>query len=156
MKLPEDHQHQSVIKVEKYDQIDGRNALQTDAKALSLGLDPAKDPNDIMGKIWHENSDSSLSSEELPLTRILDMAILTAQSSLYFQEAYRHEKFYDPENPLVDIIGLQGNRMTVEVDTDNPNIDEDILTFYDTLQKNGELIGERFKILKRLLEDLGY
>jgi hypothetical protein len=92
----------------------------------------------------------------MPLTRILDMAILTAQSSLYFQEAYRHEKFYDPENPLIDIIGIQGNRMTAEIDTENPTIDPDILTFYDTLQKNGELIGERYKILKRLLEDLGY
>ena len=63
------------------------------------------------------------------LTRILDLAILVAQSSLYFQEAYRHEKFYDPENPLIEIIGLQGNRMTVEVDTENPKIDEDILLF---------------------------
>ncbi|MGC3604241.1 DUF6530 family protein, partial [Enterococcus faecium] len=25
-----------------------------------------------------------------------------------------------------------------------------------TLQKDGELIGERFRILKRLLEELGY
>lgn len=79
-----------------------------------------------------------------------------AQSSLYFQEAYRHEKFYDPENPLIEIIGLQGNRMTVEVDTENPKIDEDILLFYDSLQKDGELYGERFKILKRLLDELGY
>lgn len=155
MKSTEEQHHKTIIKVENYDQIDGRNALHTDAKALSLGLDPEKNPNDIIGKIWHENDDAS-SAEELPLTRILDMAILTAQSSLYFQEAYRHEKFYDPENPLIDIIGLQGNRMTVEVDTDNPDLDEDILAFYDTLQKNGELIGERFKILKRLLEDLGY
>ena len=59
----------------------------------------------------------SRQSEELPITRILDLAILAAQGSLYFQDAYRYEKFYDPENPVVDIIGLQGNRMTVEVDT---------------------------------------
>ena len=54
------------------------------------------------------------------------------------------------------IIGLQGNRMTVEVDTKNPKIDEDIILYYDTLQKDGELIGERFRILKRLLDELGY
>ena len=46
--------------------------------------------------------------------------------------------------------------MTVEVDTDNPKIDEDILLFYDALQKDGELIGERFRILNRLLNELGY
>ena len=86
----------------------------------------------------------------------MDLAILAAQGSLYFQDAYRYEKFYDPENPMIDIIGLQGNRMTVEVDTKNPKIDEDIILYYDTLQKDGELIGERFRILKRLLDDLGY
>ena len=112
---------------------------------------------DISGKVWrHTGEKWSRQSEELPLTRILDLAILVAQSSLYFQEAYRHEKFYDPENPLIEIIGLQGNRMTVEVDTENPKIDEDILLFYDSLQKDGELYGERFKILKRLLDELGY
>jgi len=112
---------------------------------------------DISGKVWrHTGEKWSRQSEELPLSRILDLAILVAQSSLYFQDAYRHEKFYDPENPLIDIIGLQGNRMTVEVDTDNPKIDEDILLFYDALQKDGELIGERFRILSRLLNELGY
>ena len=36
----------------------------------------------------------------------------------------------------------------------NPKIDEDIILYYDTLQKDGELIGERFRILKRLLDEL--
>ncbi len=159
MKIPENLKHKPVIKVEDYDTVDGKNALHTDAKGLSLGLAQWKDRGkvDISGKVWrHTGEKWSRQSEELPLTRILDLAILVAQSSLYFQEAYRHEKFYDPENPLIEIIGLQGNRMTVEVDTENPKIDEDILLFYDSLQKDGELYGERFKILKRLLDELGY
>jgi hypothetical protein len=159
MKIPENLKHKPVIKVEDYDTVDGKNALHTDAKGLSLGLAQWNDRGkvDISGKVWrHTGENWSRQSEELPLTRILDLAILVAQSSLYFQEAYRHEKFYDPENPLIEIIGLQGNRMTVEVDTENPKIDEDILLFYDSLQKDGELYGERFKILKRLLDELGY
>ncbi|MBW9323609.1 hypothetical protein FG877_08595 [Enterococcus casseliflavus] len=159
MKIPENLKHKPVIKVEDYDTVDGKNALHTDAKGLSLGLAQWNDCGkvDISGKVWrHTGEKWSRQSEELPLTRILDLAILVAQSSLYFQEAYRHEKFYDPENPLIEIIGLQGNRMTVEVDTENPKIDEDILLFYDSLQKDGELYGERFKILKRLLDELGY
>ncbi|EEV29061.1 DUF6530 family protein [Enterococcus casseliflavus] len=159
MKIPENLKHKPVIKVEGYDTVDGKNALHTDAKGLSLGLAQWNDRGkvDISGKVWrHTGEKWSRQSEELPLTRILDLAILVAQSSLYFQEAYRHEKFYDPENPLIEIIGLQGNRMTVEVDTENPKIDEDILLFYDSLQKDGELYGERFKILKRLLDELGY
>ena len=159
MKIPENLKHKPVIKVEDYDTVDGKNALHTDAKGLSLGLAQWNDRGkvDISGKVWrHTGEKWSRQSEELPLTRILDLAILVAQSSLYFQEAYRHEKFYDPENPLIEIIGLQGNRMTVEVDTENHKIDEDILLFYDSLQKDGELYGERFKILKRLLDELGY
>ena len=159
MKIPENLKHKPVIKVEDYDTVDGRYALHTDAKGLSLGLAQWNDREkvDISGKVWrHTGEKWSRQSEELPLSRILDLAILVAQSSLYFQDAYRHEKFYDPENPLIDIIGLQGNRMTVEVDTDNPKIDEDILLFYDALQKDGELIGERFRILNRLLNELGY
>lgn len=159
MKIPENLKHKPVIKVEDYDTVDGRYALHTDAKNLSLGLAQWNDRGkvDISGKVWrHTGEKWSRQSEELPLSRILDLAILVAQSSLYFQDAYRHEKFYDPENPLIDIIGLQGNRMTVEVDTDNPKIDEDILLFYDALQKDGELIGERFRILSRLLNELGY
>ncbi|AYJ45823.1 MAG: hypothetical protein KIC96_08540 [Enterococcus casseliflavus] len=159
MKIPENLKHKPVIKVEDYDTVDGKNALHTDAKGLSLGLAQWNDRGkvDISGKVWrHTGEKWSRQSEELPLTRNLDLAILVAQSSLYFQEAYRHEKFYDPENPLIEIIGLQGNRMTVEVDTENPKIDEDILLFYDSLQKDGELYGERFKILKRLLDELGY
>ncbi len=159
MKIPENLKHKPVIKVEDYDTDDGKNALHTDAKGLSLGLAQWNDRGkvDISGKVWrHTGEKWSRQSEELPLTRILDLAILVAQSSLYFQEAFRHEKFYDPENPLIEIIGLQGNRMTVEVDTENPKIDEDILLFYDSLQKDGELYGERFKILKRLLDELGY
>lgn len=159
MKIPENLKHKPVIKVEDYDTVDGRYALHTDAKGLSLGLAQWNDRGkvDISGKVWrHTGEKWSRQSEELPLSRILDLAILVTQSSLYFQDAYRHEKFYDPENPLIDIIGLQGNRMTVEVDTDNPKIDEDILLFYDALQKDGELIGERFRILNRLLNELGY
>ncbi len=98
----------------------------------------------------------SRQSEELPITRILDLAILAAQGSLYFQDAYRYEKFYDPENPVVDIIGLQGNRMTVEVDTKNPKIDEDIILYYDTLQKRRRTDWGTIPYFKTSLDELGY
>lgn len=159
MKIPTSLKHKPVIVVENYDRIDGRNAFESEAKGLSLGLAQWNDRGkvDISGKVWRYTGEKwSRQSEELPLTRILDMAILVARTNLYFQDAYRYEKFYDPENPVIDILGLQGNRMTVEVDTDNPKIDEDILMFHDALQKDGELLGERFRTLKRLLEEAGY
>lgn len=143
-----------VIKVADYKKADGHKAWVSDVEELTLGLSKNEkgETEDLTGKIRHDDDED----DELSLTRILDMAILTVQTSKYFQDAYRHEKFYDPANPLIDIIGVQGSRMTVTVDTDNPDIDKDILEYYDTLQKDGELIGERFRILKRLLEEAGY
>lgn len=88
--------------------------------------------------------------------RVLDLAILTCRSYLYFQEAYRFPKLYDPEKPVIDQIGLQGDAMTVEICTDNPMLDEDIKLFSQALSKDGELIGERLRVLSRLLKEAGY
>ncbi|EOH90243.1 DUF6530 family protein [Enterococcus pallens] len=159
MKIPTNLKHKPVFLVEDYDKIDGYNAWESDAKGLTLGLAQWNDRGkvDISGKVWrHTGEKWSRQSEELPITRILDMAILVAQSSLYLQDAYRYEKFYNPEDPTVDIIGLQGGRMTVKVDTENPKIDEDIILFNDTMNKNGDLMAERYRTLKRLLTELGY
>ena len=152
MEIPTNLKHKPVLVVEDYDKVDGRNALNTDAKSF-FGSRSMEWPwkVDISGKVWrHTGEKWSRQSEELPITRILDLAILAAQGSLYFQDAYRYEKFYDPENPVVDIIGLQGNRMTVEVDTKIQRSMKDIILYYDTLQKDGELIGERFRYFKNV------
>ena len=66
------------------------------------------------------------------------------------------EKLYDPSNPGIDRIGLQGDAMNVAVCTDNPMIDEDIKLFSDVLSKDGELMGERLAALGRILEEMGY
>lgn len=159
MKIPTNLKHKPVFLVEDYDKIDGHNAWESDAKGLTLGLAQWNDRGrvDISGKVWrHTGEKWSRQSEELPITRILDLAILVAQSSIYLQDAYRYEKFYDPENPQVDIIGLQGGRMEVKIDTENPKIDEDIILFNDTMNKDGDLIAQRYRTLKRLLDELGY
>ena len=54
MKIPENLRHKPVIKVEDYDTVDGRYALHTDAKGLSLGLAQWNDRGkvDISGKVW--------------------------------------------------------------------------------------------------------
>lgn len=88
--------------------------------------------------------------------RVLDLAILTCRSYLYFQNAYRYPKLYDPDNPLIDRVGLQGDAMTIEVCKDNPMIDEDIQLFSQALSQDGEIIGERLSVLSRLLKEAGY
>lgn len=159
MKIPTTLKHKPVIVSENYENVDGRNAYNSDAKGLSLGLAQWNDRGkvDISAKVWRYTGEKwSRQSEELPLHRVLDLAILILRSQLHFREAYRYEKLYDTENTVVDRVGMQGDAMSVEVCTDNEKIDEDIKLFRQALSDDDEIIGERLNILSRLLNEMGY
>jgi hypothetical protein len=159
MKLPTTLKHKPVIVSENYENVDGRYAYKSDAKGLSLGLAQWNDRGkvDISAKVWRYTGEKwSRQSEELPLHRVLDLAILVCRAAQHFREAYRYEKLYDTQNPVIDRVGLQGDAMTVAVCTDNEKIDEDIKLFSQALSKDDELIGERFVTLARLLKEMGY
>ncbi|HEX2925576.1 MAG TPA: DUF6530 family protein [Ruminiclostridium sp.] len=159
MKIPTSLKHKPVIVSENYENIDGRKAYNTDTKGLSLGLAQWNDRGklDISAKVWRYTGEKwSRQSEELPMHRVLDLAILICRSSLYFQDAYRMPKLYDPDNATIDRIGLQGDAMTVAVCTENAMIDEDIKLFSQALNDDGELIGERLRVLSNLLKEMGY
>ena len=94
MKIPTTLKHKPVIVSEDYDRVDGRYAYNSDAKGLSLGLAQWNDRGkvDISAKVWrHTGGKWSRQSEELPLHRVLDLAILVCRAKLHFQEAYRYE-----------------------------------------------------------------
>ncbi|KUG04835.1 hypothetical protein ASZ90_017715 [hydrocarbon metagenome] len=159
MKIPTALKHKPVIVSENYENIDGRNAYNSDAKGLSLGLAQWNDRGkvDISAKVWRYTGEKwSRQSEELPLHRVLDLAILVCRAQLHFREAYRYEKLYDTEKPVIDRIGLQGDAMTVAICTDNEKIDEDIQLFKQALSYDDELIGERLNTLSRILREMGY
>lgn len=159
MKIPVSLKHKPVIVVDNYEQVDGRYAYDSDAKGLSLGLAQWNDRGklDISAKVWRYTGEKwSRQSEELPLHRVLDLALLICKARQYFMEAYRYEKLYDPEKTTIDRIGLQGDAMTVGVCTDNPMIDEDIKLFRDCISQDDELIGERLRALSAILKEMGY
>jgi hypothetical protein len=159
MRIPTTLKHKPVVVSDNYEQVDGRLAGNTDAKGLSLGLAQWNDRGkvDISAKVWRYTGEKwSRQSEELPLHRVLDLSILICRSLEYFREAYKFEKGYDPQQPVIDRIGLQGDAMTVAVCTDNEKIDEDIRLFSQALSQDDELIGERLRVLSRLLKDMGY
>ena len=159
MKIPTTLKHKPVIVSENYENVDGRNAYNSDAKGLSLGLAQWNDRGkvDISAKVWRYTGEKwSRQSEELPLHRVLDLAILILRSQLHFREAYRYEKLYDTKNTVIDRVGMQGDAMNVEVCTDNEKIDEDIKLFRQALSDDDEIIGERLSILARLLNEMGY
>jgi hypothetical protein len=159
MKIPATLKHKPVIVSENYENIDGRNAYHSDAKGLSVGLAQWNDRGkvELSAKVWrHTGEKWSRQSEELPLHRVIDLAILVCRMRLHFREAYPYEKLYDPENPTIDRIGLQGDAMTVSICTDNPMIDEDLKLFSKVLSEDDELLGERLQTLSRILKEMGY
>ncbi|HHU86641.1 MAG: DUF6530 family protein [Pelotomaculaceae bacterium] len=159
MKIPTTLKHKPVIVSENYENVDGRYAYNSDAKGLSLGLAQWNDRGkvNISAKVWrHTGEKWSRQSEELPLHRVLDLAILICRAQLHFREAYRYEKFYDPESTTIDRIGLQGDAMTVSICKDNPMIDEDIKLFLQVLSKDDEILSERLRTLSIILKEMGY
>lgn len=160
MKIPVTLKHKPVITVEDYENIDGRTAYKTDAKGLSLGLAQWNDRGkvDISAKVWRYTGEKwSRQSEELPLHRVMDLAILICKTMKYFrEESYKHKKLYDETNNTLERVGLQGDAMTVSVCTENPMIDEDIKMFLNALNEDGELMGERLSTLSRVLKEMGY
>jgi hypothetical protein len=159
MKIPTTLKHKPVIVSENYENVDGRYAYNSDAKGLSLGLAQWNDRGkvDISAKVWRYTGEKwSRQSEELPLHRVLDLAILVCRAKQHFRDAYRYEKLYDTKEPVIDRVGLQGDAMTVAVCTDNERIDEDIKLFSQALSNDDELIGERLRTLSRILKEMGY
>ena len=159
MKIPTQLKHKPVIICENYENIDGRNAYNSDAKGLSLGLAQWNDRGnvEISAKVWRYTGDKwSRQSEELPLHRVLDLAILICRTKEHFKDAYRYPKMYDEQNPQIDRVGIQGDAMTVSVCTDNEMIDNDIKLFSDVLSKDDEMISSRLHILANMLNDMGY
>ncbi|MBP6333540.1 MAG: hypothetical protein KA342_08805, partial [Aminivibrio sp.] len=149
MNIPTTLKHKPVITVENYENVDGRQAYNSDAKGLSLGLAQWNDRGkvEISAKVWRFTGEKwSRQSEEMPLHRVLDLAILVCKGKQHFQEAYRHPKLYDETNPRIDRVGLQGDAMTVEICTDNPRIDEDIQLFSQALSRDDELLSERLHL----------
>jgi hypothetical protein len=159
MKIPTSLKHKPVVVSENYGNVDGRLARNTDAKGLSLGLAQWNDRGkvDISAKVWRYTGEKwSRQSEELPLHRVLDLSILICRTLAHFQEAYRYENLYDPEQPVLDRIALQGDAMTVAVAVDNGMINKDIQLFSQALSDDDEMISERLRALSKILNDMGY
>lgn len=146
-----------VLTAKGYDRVDGRNAYQSAVKKLTLGA-PVNEENkkmQIAAQLWKENKDGELAiSMELPIHQIFDLMIFLSRTLLYFKEAYRFPLLYNPDNPTVERIGVQGGVLPVEICVDNPNINEDIQTFSQSLSDLGELTGERLRTLTHIIEEL--
>ncbi len=146
-----------VIVSDNYNRIDGRNAYQSDVKQLTLGAPMIEENKNmqIAAQIWKNDINGDLVlSQELPIHQVFDLIILLSRTLLYFKEAYRLPLLYDSQKPTVERVGVQGGVLPIEVCLDNPNINEDIKAFAQSLNDLGEIIGERKRVLSRILEEL--
>ncbi len=158
-KIPVSLKHKPVFVAENYENIDGRYAFDTDAQGLSLGLAQWNDRGkvDISAKVWRFTGEKwSRQSEELPIHRVVDMAIMVCKAKQFLADSYRFKDLYDENNPLIARVGLQGDAMSVEVCTENPQIKEDIKLFNDALVRDDEMLSERLHLLANLLTEMGY
>lgn len=160
MNIPTNLKHKPVIVCENYASIDGTKAGSTDAEGLSLGLAQWNDRGnvDVSAKVWRYTGEKwSRQSEELPMHRVIDLAILICRAKKYFmEEAYRYPRLYNEEKPRIDRLPMQGDAMTVEVCTENDKIDGDIALFRDVLAREDERLSERLHLLTEMLVDMGY
>lgn len=159
MKIPNHLKHKPVFVVENYDKIDGANAGASDAQGLSLGLAQWNDRGnvDISAKVWRFTGEKwSRQSEELPLHRVLDLALMICKVQKHMKEAYRFPKLYNTENPKIGQIELQGSKAEVSVNVESEMIDKDMKLFLECLSREDERIGERLSRLAASLRELGY
>ena len=139
-----------VVAANGYDRLDGRNAYYSDLKRMTLGA-PALKENQAMqiaAQLWTAQEDGTLKmSAELPIHQVFDLMIVLSRTLLY-------PLLYDPDNPTIERIGLQGEALPVSICAENPNINKDIQDFSQALNDLGELTGERLRTLTRILKEL--
>lgn len=136
MRVPEHLKHKPIVAVDNYEKYDAMYSTKTDAKALSIGQSQWDD-NYISAKVWrHTTGDESgkwsRQSEELPLHRVLDLAILI--TSLYSIDVNEKKSKTSLKESILDENGL-----------------ENIRTF---LKENDEYLKGRFEELEKLLKGI--
>lgn len=136
MRVPDHLQHKPIVGVNNYEKIDGMHANKSDAKALSIGKSQWNE-NEISAKVWrhttgNENGMWSRQSEELPLHRVLDLAILIVASYVTGNEA---------SNSITTLNEVVVNENEIEM-------------LQEFLRTNEQYMKPRFNELKKLLNEI--
>jgi hypothetical protein len=161
-KIPTHLKHKPVVVIENYETIDGKNSEETDAKGLSLGLAQWNERGnvDISAKVWRYTGEKwSRQSEELPMHRVIDLAILICRTKQYFNENDNlKDNFIDSfqlkttEEEKKDKL----KKMDISICIENERINDDIELFKKALSNEDKIIDERLTILSSILKQMGY
>lgn len=130
MEIPQHLQHKPIIGVNNYDKLDGQYKNKSDAKALSIGQ-AQYDEDEFSAKVFRYTGEKwSRQSEELPIHRVLDLAILIIASML--TEANSLKSNSNLNEKIIDHKRLQG--------------------LSDYFTNNSKIINPRLTELRRLLD----
>ncbi|MBQ7644982.1 MAG: hypothetical protein IJS84_08160 [Spirochaetales bacterium] len=156
--IPYNLKHRPIVGVDNYNLIDGSYIPEeTDAWSIDVGM-AQWDPRDISAKVWRYGDGKwSRQSEELPLHRVLDLAILIAETvdqapsakvSGTFKGEFPKMQGCAKELPLE--MGMESN--------DGPRVKSSLVRqFAEALEKeNTDYLAERFAVLAFKLKKLGY
>ncbi|MGV0168217.1 DUF6530 family protein [Furfurilactobacillus sp. WILCCON 0119] len=145
--------YQPISHNQHFSQTDGRATEATTIHHASYG--DALGARPTTGELMVQLDDDP--AKTVPATRILDLALLILSTNAYFSEAaYKLPALYDPDHPEIARHALQGTSFPITVATDNDTLAHDIQFFYNQLQADGELYGERYRLLRDELAKLGY
>lgn len=147
----------TIVVAENYGNVDGASAYQSTIDQLTIG-EPQLEVNQtsqIAVQIWEKACDDSVNlKQELPIHQVFDLMILVSQTLLHFKEAYRQPLLYDPEQTVLDKVGLQGDFLPISINFENPNLNQAIQLFANNLSDLDELLSERQNILRRILAEV--
>lgn len=133
MESPKNLSHLPIVSVNDYDHIDGQYFNDTDARALSIGRS-TWDKEQISLKVWRKPGERwSRQSEELPIHRCLDLAIL-------FLASIKKDK------------DLPYPTCSLQLTIDRDDLLEEIRSFYLN-PDNKKHIDARLNELRNLLND---
>lgn len=160
-KVPHWLKHKPVVVVNEYACIDGRHSTKdTDTKGLSIGLaqwSDRKNYQELSAKVWRYTGEKwSRQSEEMPLHRVLDLAILICKSKQFFRERYKKTTEEHLKAERIDQVALQGAAMNISLCKENSHLAEDLEIFDKQLRVDDEFISERLARLSQALKELDY
>lgn len=160
--------HKPIIGLENYYRIDAsRSEEESDAYGISLGFaqwnEPLSGSVDISAKVWRVTAEDkwSRSSEELSLNRVLDMAMVIAQSCLNADKINKSDDEIAKMPSVKNSEGREVNDLSIKVmewgedDEKGPIASKKIKLFVKLLKEEKKnYLMERFKNLHKVLGEI--
>lgn len=155
--IPHNLKHKPIICVDGYNRIDGPyDPDETDVQSIDIGM-AQWDPRDVSAKVWRYVGEKwSRQSEELPLHRVLDLAILIADAVEQAPDVKDTGSFSGQFPKMQGVVNDMP--MTMGREADGTKLKSNLVKqFAEALEKeNSDYLTERFSVLASKLKKMGY